>query len=79
MDDVLTTREAAEVLGVGVRRVLQYIADGRLRARRVGRLVWLVRRADLALVRHLPRGRPPKKGPAPKPAGRREARKQKES
>jgi len=37
MPDPITTTAAAERLGVTRRRVLQYINEGRLRARKIGR------------------------------------------
>jgi excisionase family DNA binding protein len=58
MDALMTTAEAAALLGVTDSRVRQYIMDGRLReARRIGGAIMLERRDVEALVR-LPRGRP---------------------
>lgn len=51
----LSVRDAAEALGVTDRRVRQLIADGRIRARRVGH-GWLVDGSSLPSRRH--RGRP---------------------
>ena len=60
MDDLITTQEAAEMLGVTPRRVLVLIASGRLPARTLGNSrQHLIARADLKLVKHRPNGRPP--------------------
>ena len=54
----LTTHQAAERLGVSVRRVRQYIEDGRLKARKVGR-DYLISKRSLEAFHRLPSGRPP--------------------
>ena len=51
--DELTTREAAEHLGVTVRTVQRWIADGRLPSRRVGSRV-RVSRSSLSAVADAP-------------------------
>lgn len=51
--DWLTTRQAAEELGITRRRVQALIDQERLPAQRVGR-DWLVNRQDLELVRERP-------------------------
>ena len=56
---------AAVKLGVTKARVIQLIAAGRLPAKKLG-MQFLIRPADLALVRDRKPGRPPKAGKAPK-------------
>lgn len=58
---ILTTAQAADELGVSVRRVQQYIDERRIPARQCecGQAS-LIRRADLDAVRGLKRGRPAK-------------------
>lgn len=56
---MLTTKQAAERLGITPRRVLALIATGRLSAERIGR-DWLIRPADLDAVRVRTAGRPRK-------------------
>jgi excisionase family DNA binding protein len=55
---LLTTKETAEQLGVGLTRVHQLIREGRLPARRLGR-DWFIQEKDLALVKDRKPGRPP--------------------
>lgn len=55
----LTTSEAAAELDVTVRRVQAMIADGRLKARKIGR-DWMIRPSDLDKVRDRRPGRPSK-------------------
>lgn len=50
MPEELTTNQAAEILGVTPRRVLQLIASGRLPAEKHGR-DWAIKATDLELVR----------------------------
>ena len=57
MKDLITTREAAEELGVTPRRVLALIYDDRLPATKVGR-DWLINPTHLDNVRHRPAGYP---------------------
>jgi excisionase family DNA binding protein len=55
MDDILTTEEAASILGVSARRVRQMIQAGELPAKTVGtgtHSVHLIARADLKLVKN---------------------------
>jgi len=54
---LLTTRDAATRLGITPRRVVALIHAGRLPATRLGRS-WIVREADIALVRERHPGRP---------------------
>jgi excisionase family DNA binding protein len=58
---LLTTKEAAEILGVSQTRVQQLILDGRLPAQRMGRDNF-IKEEDLKLVADRKPGRPPKKG-----------------
>jgi excisionase family DNA binding protein len=64
LDEMIPARTAAVLMGVSQRRILQYIADNRLPARRVGTM-FLVRRGDLAHITYKRRGRPPKKVATP--------------
>lgn len=59
MDELLTTGQAAQKLGVSAGRVRQMVVDGRLPVVRLGRDN-LIRAADLALVKDRKTGRPPK-------------------
>lgn len=59
MDELLTTSQAAQKLGVSAGRVRQMVVDGRLPVVRLGRDN-LIRSADLALVKNRKTGRPPK-------------------
>jgi excisionase family DNA binding protein len=59
MPEELTTKQAAEILGVSVRRVLQLVYDGRLPAEKHGR-DWAIKAEDLELVKERKPGRPPK-------------------
>jgi excisionase family DNA binding protein len=72
-DDLLSTPEAGAELGIGVARVNVLIQEGRLPATKIGK-VWIIRRADLDLVRDR------KPGPRPKnPGGKKPATKKKPS
>lgn len=55
----LTTKQAAENLGVSVRRVIALIESGRLPASRFGN-AYSINEPDLELVRERPVGRPAK-------------------
>lgn len=57
--NLITTREAAERLGVSMRRVTALIKDGRLPSTQIGR-EHLIKEKDLELVRERKVGRPPK-------------------
>jgi excisionase family DNA binding protein len=60
--DYISTADAAQALGVSLRRVQQLVTAGRLPATMVSG-VYLIRRGDLKLVAHRKPGRPwPKKG-----------------
>lgn len=56
---ILTTKEAAERLGVTVRRVSALIEAGRLPAARFGR-AYMIKESDLKLVEDRSPGRPSK-------------------
>jgi excisionase family DNA binding protein len=56
----ITTAQAAKALGITRGRVQVLIKTGRLPAQRIG-IQYLIRPADLALVRDRPPGRPKKK------------------
>ena len=58
---ILTTRQAATLLGVSVRRVCQFCESGRLQSRKVGR-DWLIPPSEAERFRRIPRsvGRPKK-------------------
>ncbi len=56
----LTTNEAAEKLGVGIRQIQTLIKQNRLPATKRGR-DWFIKEEDLELVKHRPiTGRPKK-------------------
>ncbi len=57
--DLITTKEAAEKLGVSMRRVTALIKDGRLPSQQVGR-EHLIKESDLELVQNRQAGRPKK-------------------
>jgi excisionase family DNA binding protein len=59
-DDLLSTVEAGVELGVTSQRVRMLIKAGRLPAKQVG-TNYIIRRGDLAKVRHRKAGRPPLK------------------
>lgn len=59
VEDLITTKEAAENLGVSMRRVTALITEGRLPSQQIGR-EHLINKADLELVRERKTGRPPK-------------------
>ena len=52
------TAEAAAALGVNTSRICQLITAGRLKARKLGKRVWLIRPEDLDAVRVRKPGRP---------------------
>jgi excisionase family DNA binding protein len=59
MEDFLTVSEAAKELNISARRVHQLIKDERLPAQKLGSY-FVIKRADLALVKERPLGRPKK-------------------
>ena len=60
MSATLTTKEAAERLGVTPARVRQLVLAGSLPAEKFGRDL-MIKESDLKLVRVRPMGRPPSK------------------
>uniref|UniRef100_A0A6H1ZFV7 Putative DNA binding, helix-turn-helix domain containing protein n=1 Tax=viral metagenome TaxID=1070528 RepID=A0A6H1ZFV7_9ZZZZ len=58
---MITTKKAAQTLGISPRRVLALIKSGRLPAAKVGR-DWVIKKYDLKLVSSRKPGRPPKVG-----------------
>ncbi len=59
---MLTTREAAERLGVTMKRVQAMIRDDRLPAQKVGR-DYIIQALDVERLERRPAGRPPNKTP----------------
>lgn len=59
MSEALTTKEAAERLGVTAARVRQLILSGQLPAEKFGRDL-VIKESDLSLVKERRIGRPPK-------------------
>jgi excisionase family DNA binding protein len=64
-DELLTTQQAAERLGLTDSRVRQLVLEGRLPAQKFGHLN-MIRVQDLALVADIKRGRPTKTNKKPK-------------
>ncbi|HEV7903574.1 MAG TPA: helix-turn-helix domain-containing protein [Pyrinomonadaceae bacterium] len=56
---ILTAAQAAERLGISVRRVQQLVKDGRLPAEQFGGAL-MIKEQDLKLVENRKAGRPPK-------------------
>ena len=73
--EFLTTPEVAQMLGVGIRRVQQFITEGRLPSQQFGR-DHLIKKADLALVAERKTGRPKKETKAQTPPTTKAARKE---
>jgi excisionase family DNA binding protein len=67
MSAALTTRQAAERLGVTDSRVRHLVLEGRLPAEKFGRDL-VIREHDLRLVKDRKVGRPPKQAQADTPA-----------
>ena len=59
MKDLLTTREAAEILKISDARIRQLIYAGRIPSQKIGQMN-LIQRSDLELVKDRKPGRPPK-------------------
>jgi excisionase family DNA binding protein len=59
-DDILSTAQAAEELGLSINRVNVLLNSGRIPASKLG-WAWMIRRGDLEAVRNRPTGRPRKK------------------
>lgn len=64
MDRILTTKEAAEKLGISPARVRQLVLSGELPAAKFGRDLQ-IKESDLKLVADRPIGRPPNASKAP--------------
>jgi excisionase family DNA binding protein len=64
---ILTTAQAADRLGISVRRVQQLVQDGRLPAKEFGGSL-MIEESDLKLVSDRKPGRPPKAKEATKKA-----------
>jgi len=62
---MLTTKEAAAVLGVTPARIRQLVLEGKLPAEKFGRDL-MIKESDLAKVSDRPMGRPTKKSPEKK-------------
>lgn len=65
-DDILTTREAAELLGLSTRQVCEHAEAGRLAGRKANARLWLFRRADVVAFEPRPPGRPKEETAPPK-------------
>jgi excisionase family DNA binding protein len=74
MNELLTTQQVAEKLGVTAGRVRQMIVDGQLPAIKMGRDNF-IKESDLRLVESRKVGRPPKQAEATKKAKPHEAKK----
>jgi len=61
--EVLTTKQASEILGVSRRRVIALIEQGKLKADKFAS-VYSIARKDLETIRERPNGRPVKNGNA---------------
>jgi excisionase family DNA binding protein len=61
-DDLLTTAQAAERVGIDSSRIRRYIKAGRLPATLYGK-TWLIRASDLPLIAERKPGRPRKAAP----------------
>ena len=55
MTDLLTTADAATLLGLSLRRTQHLVRSGRLKARRVGP-IYLLAKADVIAYKPLPQG-----------------------
>lgn len=64
-ENEITVTEAADLLDVTRQRVLQFIDEGRLPARKIGP-IYLIQKADLEPLKNLKRGRPRKAKPKAK-------------
>jgi excisionase family DNA binding protein len=73
MDELLTTQQAAERLGITDSRVRQLVLEGRLPAQKFGRSN-MIRAADLKAVEGIKRGRPPKAKTAKTESGRKKGK-----
>lgn len=60
MSNLLSVSEAAKELNLSPRRIHDFIKDGRLPAEKIG-VYYVIKQADLELVKDRPTGRPKKK------------------
>ena len=62
VDQVVTAEEAAQIIGVSVRRVRAYLTNGQLPGRKcsVGGVTWLIDRAAAETFQRAKPGRPPR-------------------
>ena len=60
MNEMMTLREAADLLGVHRTRIYQWVNAGRLPVERYGAKATLVRRSDVLALERRPTGRPRK-------------------
>lgn len=60
-DDLITTAEAAGILGLSERQVRQHAFSGALPGRRLNPRTWVFRRGDVKAFKPRPVGKPPKK------------------
>ncbi len=59
MNDLISTKEASEKLGLSIRRVQALITSGKLPAQKIGNS-YVIKESDLELVKDRKTGRPPK-------------------
>lgn len=71
--DLLTTKEAAEKLGISLPRIHQLVSDGRLPSIKMGRDLF-IRKTDLKLVQERKTGRPRSENPSPAALAKRKQR-----
>jgi excisionase family DNA binding protein len=72
---LLTTRQAAERLGISIPRIHQLINEGLLPAEKIGR-DYVIREEDLKLAKDRPKaGRPPKAETASKASKKKDGKK----
>lgn len=65
MDEWISVEEAAHLSGYHVQHVRELARDGRVKARRFGRLAWQIERASLDAYVEAMRQRGEKRGPRP--------------
>lgn len=55
MPEIITTTDAAAILGIKARMVQRYCQQGRLRAQPFGKRGWILKRADVLAFARKPR------------------------
>ncbi len=70
-NDMLSTADAASVLGLSARQVREHAEAGRLTGQKLNPRTWVFRRCDVEAFAPRPRGRPKKDAPPPAPKPRR--------